>query len=76
MCCGTSTDIDSFEEPKERRVHRGRTGAAVDLGATLADSSDCKLPKIRECSVRPLTALVLDALGKVPRLHFPQSFIS
>jgi hypothetical protein len=39
--CGASPHIDPFEEPKTRGWgHRGRTGAAVDLRATLAGSSD------------------------------------
>ena len=70
--CGASTHIGRFEEPKARGCgHRGRTGAAVDLGATLAGSSDCKLSKMRVYSVRPLTALGPGALGKAgPRLTY------
>ena len=54
--------------------HRGPTGAAVDLGATLAGSSDCRLSKMRACSVRPLPALGPGALGKAAHRHFPQPF--
>jgi len=62
-----------FEEPKARGwVDRGPTGAAVDLGATLAGSSDCKLSKMRVYSVRPLTALGPGALGKAAHRHFPK----
>jgi hypothetical protein len=40
FCCA-STHIGRFEEPKARGWgHRGRTGEAVDLGATLAGSSN------------------------------------
>ncbi len=54
--------------------HRGPTGAAVDLGATLADSSDCRVSKMLACSVRPLPALGPGALGKAAHRHFPQPF--
>ena len=54
--------------------HRGPTGAAVDLGATLAGSSDCRLSKMRACSVRPLPALGPGALGKAAHRHFLQPF--
>jgi len=64
-----------FEEPKVRGWgHRGRTGAAVDLGATLAGSSDCRLSKMRACSVRLLPTLGPGALGKADHRHFPQPF--
>jgi hypothetical protein len=53
-------------------VDRGPTGAAVDLGATLDGSSDCKLSKMRVYSVRPLTALGPGALGKAAHRHFPK----
>jgi hypothetical protein len=55
--CGAITHIGRFVEPKARGwVHRGRTGAAADLGATLAGSSDCKQSKMRACSGRPLSS--------------------
>ena len=64
-----------FEEPKAWGWgHRGRTEAAVDLGATLAGSSDCRLSKMRACSGRPLPALGPGALGKAARRHFPLPF--
>ena len=53
-------------------MDRGPTGAAVDLGATLDGSSDCKLSKMRVYSVRPLTALGPGALGKAAHRHFPK----
>ena len=56
--------------------HRGPTGAAVDLGATLAGSSDCRLSKMRACSVRPLPALGPGALGKAAIAIFHSRFIS
>ena len=69
FCCA-STHIGSFEEPKARgRVHRGRTGAAVDLGATQAVSFDSKISKMRAFSDRLLTALGPGALGNAsPRI--------
>ncbi len=66
--CGANTHIGWFEEPKARDCgHRGPTGAAVDLRATLAGSSDYRLSKMRPCSVRPLPALDPGAPGDAPR---------
>ena len=50
-----------FEEPSTSvSGHRGRTGAAVDLQATLAGSSDEHLGLMSVMSARPLTALGRD----------------
>ena len=47
-----------FEEPSTSvSGHRGRTGAALDLQATLAGSSDEHLGLMSAMSARPLTAL-------------------
>ena len=47
-----------FEEPSTSvSGHRGRTGAALDLQATLVGSSDEHLVLMSTMSVRPLTAL-------------------
>ncbi len=74
LCCA-STHIGLFEEPKARGGgHRGRAVQAVDLGATLTDSSDYKLSKMRGVSVRPLTALGPGSLGKVAHRHFPHPY--
>ena len=70
-----STHIGSFEEAKATvGGHRGRAVQTVDLGATLTDSSDYKLSQILGVSVRPLTALSPDSLGKTVHRHFPQKF--
>ncbi len=37
-------------------------------------SSDCRLSKIRPCSVRPLTVFGPDTLGKETHRHFPHQF--
>ena len=59
-----------FEEPRTSvSGHRGRTGAALDLGATLAVSFDSNLSKMRAFSDRLLTALGPGALGNAsPRI--------
>ena len=53
--------IGLFEFPRTSvSGHRGRTGAAVDLQATLAGSSDEHLGLMSAMSARPLTALGRD----------------
>ncbi len=64
-----------FEEPRTSvSGHRGRTGAALDLGATLAGSFDSKLSKMRAFSDRPLTALGLSRSGRQPIAIFRKRF--
>ena len=73
--CGASTHIGQFEEPRTRvSGHRGRTGAALDLGATLAGSFDSNLSKMRAFSDRPLTALGLARSGRQPIAIFRKRF--
>ncbi len=63
-----------FEEPRTRvSGHRGRTGAALDLGATLAGSSGQNI-SASGLSEHPLTALGPGALGKAVHVHFPEVF--
>jgi hypothetical protein len=59
-----------FEEPRTSvSGHRGRTGAALDPGATLAGSFDSKLSKMRALSYRLITALGPGALTNAfPRI--------
>jgi hypothetical protein len=72
FCCA-STHICPFEEPKARgRGQYGRTRAAVDLGATLAGSSDKSLSRTRTSSDRPLT--VLTRSGRWPIAIFQEAF--
>ena len=73
--CGASAHIGLFELPRTSvSGHHGRTGAALDVGATLAGSSDENLgPTTGMCS-RPLTALGYVSLGKATPLHFHKSF--
>jgi hypothetical protein len=64
-----------FEEPRTSvSGHRGRTGAALDLGATLAGSFDSKLSTMRAFSDRPLTALGLARSGRQPIAIFRAFF--
>ena len=72
--CGTSTCVGRFEESKSRgRGHHGRTGAALDLVATLTGSSD-NLSKMQGLSDRALTELGPVTLGKSGPRHFSQVF--
>ena len=73
--CGASAHIGLFELPRTSvSGHHRRTGAALDVGATLAGSSDENLgPTTGMCS-RPLTALGYVSLGKASKvLKFPRT---
>ncbi len=54
--------------------HHGRTGTALDVGTTLAGSSDEHLGPTTGMCVRPLKALGYVSLGKATPLHFHESF--
>jgi hypothetical protein len=73
--CGTSAHIGLFELPRASvSGHHGRTGAALDVGATLAGSSDENLGPTTGMCARPLKALGYVSLGKATPLHFHKSF--
>ena len=72
--CAT-TDIGSFEEAKGRGGgNHGRAVKVVDLGVTLTCRSDYKLSQMLGVSVRPVTALGRDSLGKATHRHFAPPF--
>jgi hypothetical protein len=52
--------------------HHGRTEEVLDIGATLAGSSDENLVLVSGMSARPLTALGHVSLGKTTPLHFQE----
>ena len=73
--CGTIAHIGLFELPRTSvSGHHGRTGAALDVGATLAGSSGENLGPTTGMCARPLTALGYVSLGKATPLHFHKSF--
>ena len=64
-----------FELPRASvSGHHRRTGAALDVRATLAGSSDENLGPTTGMCARPLTALGYVSLGKATPLHFHKSF--
>jgi hypothetical protein len=72
--CGASAHIGLFELPRTSNSgHHGRTEAALDVGATLAGSSDENLDPTTGMCARPLTALGYVSLGKAALLHFHTS---
>ena len=73
--CGASAHIGLFELPRASvSGHHSRTGAALDVGATLTGSSDENLGPTTGMCARPLTALGYVSLGKATPLHFHKSF--
>ena len=72
-----SAHIGLFELPRTSvSGHHERTGAALDVGVTLAGSSDENLGLMTGMCARPLTALGYVSLGKATPLHFHKSFTS
>jgi hypothetical protein len=73
--CGSSAHIGLFELSRTSvSGHHGRTEEVLEIGATLAGSSDENLGLVSGMSARPLTALVHISLGKATPLHFQESF--
>ena len=70
---GASAHIGLFELPRTSvSGHHGRTEEVLDIGATLAGSSDKNLGLVSGMSPRPLTALGHVALAKATPLHLPK----
>jgi hypothetical protein len=73
--CGLSAHIGLFELPRTSvSGHHGRTEEVLDIGATLAGSSDENIGLMSGMSARPLTALGHVSLGKATPLHFQKAF--
>jgi hypothetical protein len=73
--CGLSAHIGLFELPRTSvSGHHGRTEEVLDIGATLAGSSDENIGLVSGMSARPLTALGHVSLGKATPLHSQKAF--
>jgi hypothetical protein len=73
FCCA-SAHIGLSELPRTSvSGHCGQTEASLDVGATLAGSSDENIGLMSAMSARSLTALRHFAIGKSAPLHFQEN---
>ena len=73
--CGSRAHIGLFEFTRTSvSGHHGRTEEVLEIGATLAGSSDENLGLVSGMSALPLTALGHVSLGKATPLYFQKVF--
>jgi hypothetical protein len=71
---GASAHIGLFELPRTSvSGHIGQTGASLDVGATLAESSGENIGLMSGICAFSLIILVLVVIGKSAPLHFSES---